>query len=360
MTLPTFVDLVEPAAVPATAFARLTAAELDMDTATYRRHVALDDKIEDGTATVEERCEVALSTFCYANVGDARLIDRGEVYSDGRYHYFRAADLIEQLFVEVPELVDLWSVRYEEGMLKRLNCHKAKLEVVGSRDRTKLMHVYRTPWRGGMQGLTIEGLSARGTYWSFDPAAPWNATVRESDVLMLEGARRRLGTMYLTDDQVAEARANPQGIAVVVERPRDAEPIKAIAQMTAEELEDAPPDLDTPMPKLTKEEWAAWKAKREDSAARDALKHLTQNLTPEEEARVAMPATEADMAALDKQAKADAEIRAEDRAEGIAPRRKKRTPAQERNRKAGLRRHFARKAEEEAGKGLDPDFVIPT
>ena len=167
MTLPTFVDLVEPAAVPATAFARLTAAELDMDAPTYRRHVDLDAKIEDGTATVEERCEVALSTFCYANVADARLIDRGEVYSDGRHHYFRSADLVEQLFIEVPELADLWSVRYEEGMLIRLNCHKARLEIVGSRGRAKFLHVYRTPWRGGMQGLAIEGLSARGNILEF-------------------------------------------------------------------------------------------------------------------------------------------------------------------------------------------------
>ena len=177
---------------------------------------------------------------------------------------------------------------------------------------------------------------------------------------MLEGARRRLGTMYLTDDEVAEARTNPEGIPVALERPKTAEPIKAIAAMTAEELEDAPPDLDLPTPKLSKEEWDEWKRKREDSAARDALRRVTQNLTPEEEARVSMSATDDDMAAFNIRAKADAEIRAEDRAEGIASRRKKRTPAMERNRKKGLRRHFAMKAEEEAGERLDDDFIIPT
>ena len=360
MSVPTFVDLVEPSAAPPPAFARLTADELHMDPATYRRHVDIDDKIEAGTATIEEKCEAALCTFVFCNVADLRLVEQGEVYGDGRHHYFRSADLVEHLFQEVPEIIDKWTVRYEQAMLRKLNCHAAKMEVAGSRGRAKAMCLFRTPWRGGMEGLTVGSPAGVGHYWSFDPDAPWNAGMSDHDILSLERARTVHKTMWLSAEQMADARANPQGIPVALERPKDAEPIKALPAPTAADLEDMPPDVDLPTPKLTKEELDAWKRKREDAAARMALKHMTASLTPEEEARVAMPATDADMAAFKIRAKSEAEIRAEDRAEGIAPRRKTRTPAMERNRKAGLRRHFAMKAEEDAGKRLDDDFIIPT
>ena len=338
MSVPTFVDLVEPSAAPPPAYSRLTAEELHMDAASYQRHVELDDKIEAGSATLEERAEAALRTFVFCNVADMRLVDQGEVYSDGKHHYFRSADLVEHLFQEVPEIIDNWTVRYEQGMLRKLNCHPVKMEVAGSRGRAKAMRVFRTPWRGGMQGLTLGSPAGVGHYWSFDPDAPWNAGMSDHDILSLERARTVHKSMWLTEDQMADARANPQGIPVALERPKDAEPIKAIAAPRAEDLEDLPTDVDLPTPRLTKDELAEWKRKREDAKARMELKQLTANLTPEEEARVAMPATD------DKP----------------APRRKGRTPAMERNRKAGLRRHFAMKAEEDAGKRLDPDFVIPT
>ena len=360
MSVPTFVDLVEPGAAPPPAYSRLTAEELHMDPAAYRRHVDIEDKIEAGTATIEERCEAALRTFCYANVADMRLVDQGEVYSDGKHHYFRSADLVEHLFQEVPQIIDNWTVRYEQAMLRKLNCHAVKLEVAGSRGRAKAMHVYRTPWRGGMQGLTVGSPAGVGHYWSFDPDAPWNAGMSDHDILSLERARTVHKSMWLTEDQMADARANPQGIPVALERPKDAAPIKALPVPRAEDFENMPDDVDLPTPRLTKDELAAWKQRREDASARMALKQMTADLTPEEEARVAMPVSDDDMAAFKIRAKSDAEIRAEDRAEGIAPRRKTRTPAMERNRVKGLRRHFAVRAEEDAGKRLDPDFDIPT
>ena len=292
MTLPTFVDLVEPMAVPAPAFARLTADELHMDAASYQRHVDLEDKIEAGTATIEDRAEAALRTFVFCNVADMRLVEQGEVYGDGKHHYFRSSDLAEHLFQEVPEIIDKWTVRYEQAMLRKLNCHPVKMDVTGSRGRAKSMHVHRTAWRGGMEGLTLGSPAGAGCYWSFDPNAPWNAGMSDHEILSLEHARTEHATMWLTDEQMADARANPRGIPVALEKPKDAQPIKALPAM----------------------------------------------LTPEEEARVAMSDDD-----------------------GPARRRRKgRTPAMERNRKKGLRRHFAMKAEEDAGERLDGDFVIPT
>ena len=338
MSAATFVDLVEPGAAPPPAFTRLTADELHMDGPTYRRRVDIDDKMEAGTATIEERCEAALCTFVYCNVADMRLVDQGEVYSDGKHHYFRSSDLVEHLFQEVPEIIDLWTVRYEQAMLRKLNCHPVKMDVAGSRGRAKSMHVYRTAWRGGMEGLTLGSPAGVGHYWSFDPDAPWNAGMADHDILSLEHARSVHKSMWLTDDQMADARANPQGIPVLLERPKDAEPVKALPAPRDEDLENLPDDVDLPTPKLTKDELKEWKRKRDDAKARMELRQLTASLTPEEEARVAMPEED-----------------------GPARRaRKGRTPAMEKNRKAGLRRHFAIRAEEEAGKRLDPDFIIPT
>ena len=207
----TFVDLyVDSKEAPK--HKRLTAEELGLSPAAYERHVEVEDKIEAGTATLEDEAEAALREFCFANVADRRLVLQGEVWSDGTDHYFRADDFVEHLFARVPALRENWSVRYEDALFRKLACFKAKLTIpgAGSRERERSVAVYRTPWRGGLSGLRMAG-DEDGCFWQFDPAAPWNDGLTDREVLKLEGIRGVLDRPWLSDDEIAVGLSLPKG-----------------------------------------------------------------------------------------------------------------------------------------------------
>ena len=119
--------------------------ELGQTEEQYREWNRLMQVVEDGTANMLEIAQNCLSTFIWICVEHPEDIQQGCVWSDGTWAFFRKDDFFAYLMKTHRELVEKWTERFQQKLLRQLNCHKTTLSIEGSRGRPCTLHVYKTP-----------------------------------------------------------------------------------------------------------------------------------------------------------------------------------------------------------------------